>query len=1079
MDRRGHKSRRGRYHHSNQEEDLADNKYQQFNSLRIVKEKHVANREKHPPHLKGREIGMFYRNKQKNGVKQDKIVPVVQLAESSVCEISDMMKDLKRPVFSVNQSPGIGWRNKYESMNESGFKEKFFETLDGNDVSHFAKPGASSAVMKDSLSRDSRLDLEYYEELSSKEASPSYQSMLKVRKTLPAYSMCDEILKAVEENQIIVISGETGCGKTTQVAQFLLDNAIRLQRGSTFHAICTQPRRIAAISVAQRVAEERCEPVGDCSSSVGYQIRLERRLPRRRGSILYCTTGILIQLLQSDSFLVEVSHLIIDEVHERDVLSDFILTVIRDLLPKRPQLRVILMSATINAQMFSKYFNDCPTLHIPGRTFPVEDCYLEEILKETGYRIQAIPKRLRAKEGSQSYTEDIEYTQFMIPYIETLERSKSCPCHVVKSLRMRESEESPFDLIVELLRYICTEKGAGAILVFLTGWQAITSLHTILTEDRFFASSSKYLILPLHSMLPTVNQREVFDAPPKGVRKIILSTNISETSLTIEDVVYVVDTGKIKQSDYDAKLNVSTLQSQWISRANGSQRKGRAGRTKPGICYRLYTRFRESSLLAHPVPEMKRVRLEEVILRIKILKLGRVGQFLKQVPEPPDEKTVDNSLKLMHTIGALDQDECLTPLGFHLAQLPTDPVTGKLILMAAIFGCLEPVLYIAAALSFKDPFITPLNKEDLVRKVKHSLDAGSRSDHLLIATVMRQYKLARCRGWKEAKDYCYRNFLSSNTMSLLLDMAGQFARDLHERHFISSPRTDDHAANTNSNNNLLVLAVLCAGLFPNIAKIFPRRRVTTAEDGKVAIHPRSVNYEIDAVEFTSPWLVYHQKIKTTSIFIHDCSPVSAFGLMFFGSCFERREKVRSKHSRETVHVGQNITFSCNAKTADTMQMLKKHLDQLLAYRISHPVPTDWSSGSADSAILRAIVHLITAENDEQFSVGGRFQREDEPGYAGCSTGGLGQDWHSVKRDPQVKNRHYASYNPGNREGRLSGVNVHEADDPWGRDESSTDSDTPGPTHSWDSDQSEEDPHDVVDDPQMAYGIAKINSEGNP
>ena len=500
---------------------------------------------------------------------------------------------------------------------------RFLEVLHGNENSHFAKVSGPSK-QANYLEKDEELDLQLHGDFMTKTSNPEYLEMIVNRKKLPVYYKYEEILKAIEENQVIVIKGETGCGKTTQIAQFLLDQFIDSKRGSMFRAICTQPRRLAAISVAQRVAQERCEPCGNSNSSVGYQIRLECRPPRNRGSILYCTTGILVQFLQSDPYLENVSHLLLDEVHERDVLSDFILTVVRDLLPKRPNLRVILMSATINADMFSQYFNNCPSIHIPGMTFPVQDFYLEDILKLTDFRVRPKhPKRFRPPPGSPSFKEDVEYTKFMVPYVEELEAKRSYPFHVLKSLRMRESEEAPDELIAELLHHICTQEGAGAILIFLSGWEQISRLHRKLTADRLF-TTSRFLIIPLHSMMPTVNQRQVFDRPPRGTRKIILSTNIAETSLTIDDVVFVIDTGRTKQSGFDAKKNLSTLQSEWIALANARQRKGRAGRVQPGVCYRLYSRFREQSFMDHPVPEMQRMRLEEVILRIKILKLGQV-----------------------------------------------------------------------------------------------------------------------------------------------------------------------------------------------------------------------------------------------------------------------------------------------------------------------------------------------------------------------------------------------------------------------------------------------------------------------
>ena len=920
---------------------------------------------RHPPHLKGKEIGLFYarRSKQNAKEKESERTPSVSLESNKMTKIQNLLRNLK-PLARENVNE---WADKYKGLSDSLFKSKFLETYHGNHSSHFAD---LSTVLKfdlnslDSEENQHKLDQKLCNEYLTRISSPEYKQLLDQRSKLPIFSRRMEILKAVKENQVIVISGETGCGKSTQVTQFLLDQALESRNGSAFYTICTQPRRIAATSVAQRVAQERCESLGGESSSIGYQIRLERRLPRARGSILYCTTGILVQFLQSDPFLQNVSHLVIDEVHERDVLTDFILTVVRDLLPKRPHLRVILMSATINAEIFSHYFHQCPVLVVPGMTFPVKNLYLEDILTQTEYRIRPqTTKRFRDKSGA---AEDVAYTQFMVPYIERLEANRSYPCHVLKSLRMRESEDSPEDLIVELISHICRNERGGAILVFLSGWEQISKLHKTLEADRFF-SSRKFLILPLHSMMPTLNQKQVFDRPPPGVRKIILSTNIAETSVTIEDVVYVIDTGRVKLSNFDPAKNLSTLQAEWISLANGRQRQGRAGRTQPGICYRLYTRHREQSFDAHPIPEMQRMRLEELILRVKILKLGRVDVFLRHVPEPPDPRTVQISLDLLQTLGALDSSESLTPLGFHLAQLPTDPRTGKLILLGAIFGCLEPVLSIAAALSFKDPFVIPLNKEEQVRKTKKLLAEGSRSDHLLIARVMRQFRSARRQGWNAAKNYCYQNYLSSNSMSMLSDMADQFCRDLYERQFISNSSLIDPGANVNSDNEQLVRAVMCAGLFPNVAKVSLKKRgsappkITTPEDGRVSIHPKSLNY--DTKDFESPWLCYHSKVKTSSIFLHDCSEISPLALMVFGGQFERNR--RQHGDTEQVDVGKGIEFTCDICTADLLHSLRRHFDDLLRRRVSHPGPTDWSTTSSESTLLTAIVEAVTTDVEAQ------------------------------------------------------------------------------------------------------------------
>ena len=272
-----------------------------------------------------------------------------------------------------------------------------------------------------------------------------------------------------------------------------------------------------------------------------------------------------------------------------------------------------------------------------------------------------------------------------------------------------------------------------------------------------------------------------------------------------------------------------------------------------------------------------------------------MAAFLRKVPEPPDDYTVKVSLELLRELDALDEAECLTPLGFHLAQLPTDPRTGKLVLLGAIFGCLEPLLSITAALNFKDPFVIPLglHQEENFRKRRKILGDKLFSDHLLIARVMRQFREAQEEGYAAAKAYCIENFLSTSTMSMLSNMMDQFCRDLHERQFVNSVSLSDPTANVNSNNDCLILGVLCAGLFPNVANVaitvrhLPKRnspkspastfKVKTPEDGPVLIHPRSINYNTEFAKST--WLCYYNKVKSTSVYLLDCSVVP--GVVFW------------------------------------------------------------------------------------------------------------------------------------------------------------------------------------------------------
>ena len=441
-------------------------------NLRILRQNARKKKEEKPKkQCDGKAKGLWDAAKTRSNLKENNKTKI-EVSQSENQKFEGFFENCV-PVTDIRSE--ADWRVKYETLNDSPFKRKFLDILQGNDVSTASE---NRSEINNVLASIPKLDERLLEEFLLKDSNEEFQKMLALRMKLPAWSRKEDILKAVRDNQIVIICGETGCGKTTQIGQFLLDQAIESGIGSTFHAICTQPRRLAAISVARRVAEERIETCGDSTSSVGYQIRLERLYPRERGSILFCTTGILVQLLISNPLLENYSHILLDEVHERDLLTDFILTVVRDLLLKRPKLRVILMSATINSDVLSTYFNNCSVLNISGRNFPVQIFYLEDILSELDYRLRSTRKR--SGSDVQSNQLDIEYNQLMIPLIEEMEAKHSYPLHVFKSLRKRESEESPEILIIALLKHICAREADGAILIFFPGNFSLTSNNIIL-----------------------------------------------------------------------------------------------------------------------------------------------------------------------------------------------------------------------------------------------------------------------------------------------------------------------------------------------------------------------------------------------------------------------------------------------------------------------------------------------------------------------------------------------------------------------------------------------------------------------
>ncbi|KAE9533247.1 hypothetical protein AGLY_009288 [Aphis glycines] len=947
---------------------------------------------KPPPGLTGHELDMWHKEynhlwqksiKKKQQKKKGKCFFKLGIEEISRMEMQFQQLEEEMPILDENINPSVISNSKlnkkvysnhkalnlltlkdedvdenaeyiidrYKKLEDSNFKRKFLDNITGSMEENLVTSIQSNMKLQNDESKNAYLR----NELENKRETAKYRSMCEIRKKLPFYSKKDEILELIHKNQVILISGETGCGKTTQMAQFILDDAIMSDRGSTCRIVCTQPRRISVISVAERVADERAEHVGE--ASVGYQIKLEKKLEREYGSILFCTTGILLQHIQRDSALNCYSHIIIDEIHERDTISDFTLTILKSIIPVRPDIKVILMSATLNSVVFSKYYNYCPSLNVPGFTYPVEELYLEDIYTLNKFRY--FPKKQTQK--SRKKKPGDPFSDFVIPYVNEMRRFNKFPLSLLNWLENPMSEDTDYELIVELIYYICNNKDYGAILVFLSGWDQISKLTKIL-KNKGFGNTSRYILIPLHSMLPTVSQKFVFESPPPGVRKIILSTNIAETSVTIDDVVYVINNGRMKLKGFDAENNIGTLNEEWVSLANSRQRRGRAGRVRPGICYHLYTRGRERSFSDYVLPEMMRTSLEEVILQAKILQVGMVTPFLEKVMNPPETKTLEVALKLLIDLNALDEKENLTPLGFHLAKLPIGPLEGKMIILGAMFSCLSPIMTIAASLNFKDPFVMPSNKEYQCCEIKKKMDEGHQSDHLMVTRVMSKFLLAKREN--KAWEFCKENFLMLNTMNMLHELKSQYAKYLCDLGFIKTPTYTAFEYNQNSNNIKLLKCVLTAGLCPNIAVSYPEIKTNghkfskfiTAEDGKVEIHPKSVN-SIDCY-YESPLLLYHTKLKTTSIFLHDTTMIYPFPVVLFAKSLKITGE---KTDQVTFSLNPQINFTCSNRTAVFIKQVRKRLKWLIDHLMSHPEEISFNSNLGSGKALKLVVDLVSAE----------------------------------------------------------------------------------------------------------------------
>lgn len=606
---------------------------------------------------------------------------------------------------------------------------------------------------------------------------PEYAQLRAKKAELPMNQYRAKVLDLVNNNMYSIVVGATGSGKTTQVPQILLEEAIAKGEGAACNIVCTQPRRIAAVSVARRVAEEKAERLQD---SVGYHVRFDSKLPKTGGSITYCTTGILLQQLQhmADDVFDNTSHLVVDEVHERDMLIDFLLILLKKKMILRKAEgkstpKVILMSATMDTELFASYFRteipgqkaiDCPFLSVPGRTFPVNEKYIDEVLKDMTISKQSM-SAMHADPSTKEYLESEERFRKENPLRGTpsspstgdsdgdrsvidwkRERKISSDGEVAIS-NEKENALVPVGLVACTVAHITRTTQEGAVLVFLPGLEEITKVEEALLSSSGlgvdFNDPARFKVYKLHSSI-TDAQTSVFEPVPQGCRKIILSTNIAETSVTIPDVQHVVDTGKLREKQYDQTRRITMLLCTWISKSNSKQRAGRAGRVQNGNYYALYSKERYDSLRAIGLPELLRSDLQEICLDVKSQAFETpVREFLAEAIEPPASKAVDTSVINLQALDALTDTEDITPLGRLLASLPVHPTLGKMIVLGIIFRCLDPMLVLGAASAERPLFLQPLGKRDEANRAKLSFVEGSGSDHIALLNAVRELRRVR------------------------------------------------------------------------------------------------------------------------------------------------------------------------------------------------------------------------------------------------------------------------------------------------------------------------------------------------
>lgn len=620
-----------------------------------------------------------------------------------------------------------------------------------------------------------------------------HEKILEGRKKLPVFPYREEFLAAVRDHQVLVLVGETGSGKTTQIPQYLHE----IGYSELGKIGCTQPRRVAAMSVAARVAQEMNVRVGH---EVGYSIRFEN-CTSKSTVIQYMTDGMLLREILTEPDLASYSCMVIDEAHERTLHSDILFGLVKDIVRFRQDLKLIISSATMDAEKFSKYFDDASIFMIPGRMFPVDIYY--------------------TKSPEADYVDAAVVTVLQI--------------HVSQPLN-------------------------GDVLVFLTGQEEIETAAEILTQrTRNLGSRIKELVIcPVYANLPSEQQAKIFEKTPKGARKVVLATNIAETSLTIDGICYVIDTGFNKQKSFNARSGMESLVVTPVSQAAANQRAGRAGRTQPGKCFRLFTAWSfQHELEPNTIPEILRTNLGNVVLMLKSLGINDLLNF-DFMDRPPADALI-RALEQLYALGALNDKGELTKMGRRMAEFPLDPMLSKSVIVAEKYECVSEVLSTVSMLSLgASVFYRPKEKAVHADTARLNFARGGGGD---------QIALLRCYSDWVSTDYspgwCIENFIQVRSI--------RRARDIREQLEGLCERVEiDHTVSKMDDIDAILKAIT-AGFFYNVAKLSRTGDYQTVKQHKtVFIHPSSV---LAKEEQPPPWLVFFELAFTTKEFMRQVAPI--------------------------------------------------------------------------------------------------------------------------------------------------------------------------------------------------------------
>lgn len=557
--------------------------------------------------------------------------------------------------------------------------------------------------------------------------------------------------------------------------------------------------------------------------------------------------------------------------------TDFLLIILRTLMDRRPELKVILMSATVDAARFSRYLNDAPILSVPGRTFPVQTQYLEDAIELTHYVGSVEDARKNGNASGDEDEEEITSEKSGIP--SKLPGYSPATRNVLSSY---DEYAIDYDLIVRLIESVAYDpqlsRYSSAVLVFLPGIAEIRQLNDMLTGHQSFGSN--WLIYPLHSTISSEDQQAAFQLPPPGVRKIVIATNIAETGVTIPDITCVIDTGKHKEMRFDERRQLSRLTQSFIARANAKQRRGRAGRVQEGLCFHLFTKYRHDNLMMdQQTPEMLRLSLQDLVMRTKICKLGDIESTLSEALDPPSSKNIRRAIDALIEVDALTPSEELTPLGRQIAKLPLDAHLGKLVLLASMFGCVDVAITIAAILSSKSPFLTPFGAKQRADIARLSFKTGD-SDLLTTYNAYKAWRTVCTTAGRSEMQFCHKNFLSPQNLGNIEDLKAQLLSSLVEAGFIHmAPEerrtlsryrsTTRHRTfvvvppqyDTHSSNDLLVNSVIATAFYPKLLTREGKGWRNISNNQTVSLAPTSVNKGSNTAKFLSYYHIMQSSNK--------------------------------------------------------------------------------------------------------------------------------------------------------------------------------------------------------------------------